>query len=227
MTASTIHRSDRLDRPDRLVYSPEELLSSGDYAEPLYANGVRCHGGFDAAGAYRSPRTVHRNAAIAAWQGQLLRAGHELVEIPAGLMPPQHPNVAQARLLLRNGVREPIVRALTIISIIEGFGAMIREVEVPDLDALLVEPFEGTALAHLRSGLFEAHARDESGYRDEGGHKQMWEAARDRGARESEDPRRRADAHDGWWRSAGGRRRSPEATLPAAGPADPGAHDPA
>jgi hypothetical protein len=31
----------------------------------------------------------------------------------------------------------------------------------------------------LTGGLFEAHARDESGYRDEGGHKQMWEAARD------------------------------------------------
>jgi hypothetical protein len=167
------------ERPDRLVYSPEELLSSGDYAEPLFANGVRCHGGFDAAGAYRSPRTVHRDAAIAAWQSQLLRGGHELVEIPATLMPPQHPNVEQAKLLLRNGVPEPIVRALTIISIVEGFGAMIREVEVPDLDALIVEPFEGTALAHLRSGLFEAHARDESGYRDEGGHKQMWEAARD------------------------------------------------
>jgi hypothetical protein len=164
---------------ERLVYSPEELLRSGDYAEPLFANGVRCHGGFDAAGTYRSPRTVHRNAAIAAWQGQLLSSGHELIEIPATLMPPQHPNVEQARLLLRNGVREPIVRALTLISIIEGFGAMIREVEVPALDAQLVEPFEGTALAHLRSGLFEAHARDESGYRDEGGHKQMWEAARD------------------------------------------------
>ena len=56
---------------------------------------------------------------------------------------------------------------------------MIRDVKVPDLSSLIVEPFEGTALAHLTGGLFEAHARDESGYRDEGGHKQMWEAARD------------------------------------------------
>ena len=165
--------------PDRLVYTPEELLASGDYVEPLFANGVRCHGGFDADGAYRSPRTIHRNAAIAAWQEQLQSGGHELVEIPAKLMPPTHPNVAQTKLLLRNGVSEPVVRALTIISIVEGFGAMIRDVEVPDLGELLVEPFEGTALAHLESGLFEAHARDESGYRNEGGHKQMWEAARD------------------------------------------------
>jgi hypothetical protein len=71
------------------------------------------------------------------------------------------------------------VRALTIISIVEGFGAMIRDVKVPDLREVLVEPIDGTALDHLKSGLFEAHARDESGYRDEGGHKQMWEAARD------------------------------------------------
>ncbi|MFP6656291.1 MAG: hypothetical protein VCB25_11745, partial [Myxococcota bacterium] len=107
------------------------------------------------------------------------RDDHKLIEIPSALMPPPHPNAAQAKLLLKNDVRDPIVRALTIISIVEGFGAMIRDVEVPKLEALLVEPFEGTALAHLTSGLFEAHARDESGYRDEGGHKQMWEAARD------------------------------------------------
>ena len=36
-----------------------------------------------------------------------------------------------------------------------------------------------SALAHLANGLFEAHARDEAGHRSEGGHKQMWEAARD------------------------------------------------
>ena len=56
---------------------------------------------------------------------------------------------------------------------------MIRDVRVPKLEELFLGGVEGTALAHLRGGLFEAHARDESGYRDEGGHKQMWEAARD------------------------------------------------
>src|SRR5258705_509002 len=38
---------------------------------------------------------------------------------------------------------------------------------------------EGTALAHLESGLFEAHARDEAGWDGLAGHKQMWFAARD------------------------------------------------
>ena len=56
---------------------------------------------------------------------------------------------------------------------------MIRDVRVPPLEELIVEPIEGTALAHLDHGLFEAHARDEAGYEAEGGHKQMWEAARD------------------------------------------------
>ncbi len=163
----------------RLVYTSEELLESAICDAPLVAGGVRCHGGFDADGAYRSPRTLHRGPAIRAWQAQLAREGETLLEVPCELMPPQFPNLAQSKLLVREGVREPIVRGLTIISIVEGFGAIIRDVEVPDLAALVREPIAGTALAHLRGALFEAHARDESGYRDEGGHKQMWEAARD------------------------------------------------
>jgi hypothetical protein len=164
---------------ERLVYSAQELLESEICEAPLVAGGVRCHGGFDAQGAYHSPRTRFRAPAIRAWQAGLLREGGTLLEIPRESMPPQYPNLAQAKLLLREGVRDPIVRALTIISIVEGFGAIIRDVEVPDLAQLVREPIEGTALAHLRGALFEAHARDESGYRDEGGHKQMWEAARD------------------------------------------------
>jgi hypothetical protein len=165
--------------PDRLTWTRDELLESGPYAEPLFAAGVRCHGGFDADGRYRSPRTLHRTPAIRAWQARLAREGHALLDVPRAAMPPQYPNVEQAALLLAHGVRDPIVRTLTIISIVEGFGAMIRDVRVPELGALVVEPIDGTALAHLAGGLFEAHARDESGYRDEDGHKQMWEAARD------------------------------------------------
>jgi len=168
-----------LSAPDRLVFSRDELLASGAYEAPLVAGGVRCHGGFGADGRYRSPRTLHRGPAIAAWQARLAREGDALIGIPRALMPPQYPNLAQATLLLRHGVRDPIVRTLTIISIVEGFGAIIRDVRVPDLGALVVEPVDGTALAHLAAGLFEAHARDESGFKDEGGHKQMWEAARD------------------------------------------------
>jgi hypothetical protein len=163
----------------RLTYSAQELLATEPGLEPLIANGVRCHGGFDATGAYCSPRALHRAPAIRAWQARLAAEGADLLTIPPDLLPPQYPNVAQAKLLLRAGVRDPIVRALSMIAIVEGFGAVIRDVRVPELRTLVREPIDGTALAHLEGGLFEAHARDEAGHRNEGGHKQMWEAARD------------------------------------------------
>lgn len=163
----------------RLEYSESELLANGEFSEPLIAGGVLCHGGFDADGKYCSPRVSHRKPAIAAWQQALLSTGHGLIEVSPELVPPQYPSVEQAVLLCRNGLREPIVRALTVISVVEGFGAIIRDVKVPDLESLIVEPIQGTALSHLRGGLFEAHARDEAGWGEEGGHKQMWEAARD------------------------------------------------
>lgn len=162
----------------RTTFTREELLSTDPQLAPLIAGGVRCHGGFDADGSYRSPRTLHRAPAVRAWQERLALEGHELVTIPEALIPPQYPSVAQAKLLLTEGVTEPIVRALTLIAIVEGFGAIIRDVPVPALSSHVREPIDGTALAHL-GALFEAHARDEAGHKDEGGHKQMWEAARD------------------------------------------------
>src|SRR5262245_26538080 len=159
----------------RTQFSPDDILATEPKLEPLFAGGVRCHGGFDANGSYRWPRTLHRMPAIRAWQAQL----DQVIAIDPALIPPQYPSVEQAKLLVREGITEPVVRALTLISILEGFGAVIRDLRVPDFGALVVEPIDGTALAHLAGGLIEAHARDEAGHRDEGGHKQMWEAARD------------------------------------------------
>ena len=82
-------------------------------------------------------------------------------------------------ILLRSGVREPMVRWLSEIAIVEGFGAMIRDLPVPPLATFIREDTAGTAIAHLTGGLFEAHARDEAGWSEEGGHRQMWDAARD------------------------------------------------
>lgn len=73
----------------------------------------------------------------------------------------------------------PLGLTLTRIGTVEGFGAGIRNVNLPDLQACFVEDIAGTAMAHLGQGLYEAHARDEAGFEDEGGHKQMWFAARD------------------------------------------------
>jgi hypothetical protein len=42
-----------------------------------------------------------------------------------------------------------------------------------------VEDIGGTAIDHLGRGLFEAHGRDEAGWDEEAGHKDMWFAARD------------------------------------------------
>jgi hypothetical protein len=164
----------------RLNFSFDEILKNPDYDRPLVVNGRRCHGGFDKDGNYHSPRTVWRNPAIAAWQEQHLATSElPLVEVPREVVPPYTPNVAQARFLLKNGIREPLVRILTEIAIVEGFGAFIRELPVPSMSSFIRDDVAGTALAHLTSGLFEAHARDEAGWDAEGGHKQMWEAARD------------------------------------------------
>ena len=74
---------------------------------------------------------------------------------------------------------EPAISTLTRIGTVEGFGALIRHSVIPDFGRLFDEDTRGTALAHLGGGLYEAHARDEAGYEDEGGHKQMWFAAGD------------------------------------------------
>lgn len=164
----------------QVEFTEAELLASHDYEEPLVVGGTRCHGGFDATGAYVSPRTRHRAPAIAAWEAQRRQQfGTDPLAVPLDAWPPHYPSVEQARFLLGRGVREPIVATLTRIGTVEGFGSMIRHAPVPDLPRLLVEDVRGTATAHLTRGLYEAHARDEAGYGDEGGHRQMWFAARD------------------------------------------------
>ncbi|HTO53027.1 MAG TPA: hypothetical protein VMR50_06525 [Myxococcota bacterium] len=171
----------------KLDWTRDELLADLPYDEPLVAGGVRCHGGFRG-GRYVSPRTANRVPAIDAWQARLRAEGHRLVDVPRAFVPPHYPNYPQAKLLLQEGVRDPVTRSLTLISIVEGFGARIRELSLPDLRKEVVEDLSGTALSHLEGGLFEAHARDEAGWREEGGHKQMWEAARDLGLAKPEIP---------------------------------------
>ncbi|HET9612230.1 MAG TPA: hypothetical protein VFP06_21635, partial [Acidimicrobiales bacterium] len=165
---------------DQLDFTEAELLASHRYAEPLVVAGVRCHGGFDDDGTYVSPRTAHRVPAIAAWQAKHRRDfGTELLDLPLDTWPEHYPNGPQARFLVESGVPGPIIATLTRIGTVEGFGGMIRHSAIPDMRRLLDEDTAGTALAHLGTGLFEAHARDEAGFEDEGGHEHMWYAARD------------------------------------------------
>lgn len=171
----------------QLEFTFDEIMTDDVYEEPLIAGGVRCHGGYTD-GEYVSPRGAVRRPAIGNWQARLAQAGEPLIAIPEKYVPPNYPSYPQAKFLLQEGIIEPVTRSLTIISIVEGFGARIREVEVPDFASEIEESVDGTALAHLANGLFEAHARDEAGYRDQGGHKQMWEAARDVGLDKPEIP---------------------------------------
>jgi hypothetical protein len=163
-----------------LTWTEGELLAGHDVVEPLIAGGVRCHGGFGADGEYVSPRTRNRAPAIRAWQqSHREQFGAEVLDAPIELWPEVFPNVAQSKYLLRAGVAEPTISSLTRIGTVEGFGSMIRTVQVDRLQSHFDESISGTAVEHLQRGLFEAHARDEAGWEDEGGHKQMWFAARD------------------------------------------------
>ena len=158
----------------------EELLLSHDYAEPLVANSVTCHGGFDAAGHYLSPRTRFRGPAIEAWEQQRVEQfGTAILDIPLESWPESFPNVEQSKFLIRNGVTEPTISTLTRIGTVEGFGGMLRLIPIPDFRSLFVEDVRGTAVDHIARGLFEAHARDEAGHEDEAGHNVMWFIARD------------------------------------------------
>jgi hypothetical protein len=165
---------------DQVTFTEAELLADHSMAEPLVEGGVRCHGGFDHEGRYVSPRTKHRVPAIEAWQAQNSAVfGTEVLHVPLDTWPQHMPNVAQARHLIRAGVPEPLIATLTRIGTVEGFGANIRFLQPGDMQRHFDESIAGTAIDHLGRGLFEAHGRDEAGWEEEAGHKDMWFAARD------------------------------------------------
>ena len=164
----------------QLEFTADELLAEQDIAEPLVVGGTICHGGFDAAGEYVSPRTRNRVPAIEAWQANHAATfGTGLIEAPLSTWPGQFPNVAQARYLIQRGVPEPLMATLTRIGTVEGFGAEIRNVHPGDMQRWFADDITGMAVDHLDRGLFEAHGRDEAGYGEQAGHRDMWFAARD------------------------------------------------
>ena len=164
----------------QLEWTADEILADHATQEPLVVRGVTCHGGF-ADGRYVSPRTRFRRAAIDAWQERHRETtGQPVLDAPLSEFPGHYPNLAQAQFLLRNGVREPIIGLLTRIGTVEGYGGAIRELAPRgDTQQHFADDVRGTATAHLSQGLLEAHARDESGWRDEAGHDRMWYAVRD------------------------------------------------
>lgn len=164
----------------QLDWTEQELLADDRIDDPLVVGHVVCHGGY-ADGRYVSPRGRFRRAAIAAWQDNHRELfGTDVLDAPLDAFPPHYPTLEQARLLLRHGVREPIVGILTRIGTVEGYGGAIRELAPQgDVQRHFAEDVRGTAIAHLAKGLLEAHARDESGWGEQAGHDRMWYAVRD------------------------------------------------
>jgi hypothetical protein len=161
-------------------FSEAELLADHTIVEPLLVGGIRCHGGFDENGTYVSPRTKYRGPAIGAWEEQRLEQfSTPPLDVPLESWPENFPNVDQSKFLIRQGAPEPIITALTRIGTVEGFGAMLRHIPLPDFSRCFDEDITGTAIAHIDHGLFEAHARDEAGFGDQAGHDTMWFVARD------------------------------------------------
>lgn len=164
----------------QVEFTEAELLADPDIVEPLVADGVVCHGGFEENGEYVSPRTKFRVPAIEAWDEQRLEQfGTPKLDIGLETWPEHFPNVTQTRFLLDRGITEPTVSELTRIGTVEGFGAMLRYSPIPDMRRCFDEDVTGSAIDHLGRGLYEAHARDEAGHGEIAGHKEMWFISRD------------------------------------------------
>jgi hypothetical protein len=166
----------------QLLYSESEIYSEPPYASPHVIAGRRLHGGFDAAGRYLSPRSQGRTEAIDAWTDALRGRGGELFAADASLLTgPRMPNVAQQRLLLREGIGAPFWNSLTITGKIEARGRVLAEMQFPEFQSTVLEDVSEMAVGHLNKGLLSAHGLDEGGEPDKGigGHDVMWFVLRD------------------------------------------------
>ena len=149
----------------QLDWTEDELLADDPFDEPL--SPAACGATAASTPTARTGRRGPDSAvpAIECVAGAPPRAvRHRALDVPLSTWPETYPNVAQAKFLVREGVRDPVITTLTRIGTVEGFGAMIRYANVDDLQRFFDESIAGTALAHLDRGLFEAHARDEAGF---------------------------------------------------------------
>src|SRR5437016_5265249 len=122
---------------DQVEFTADELLMDHAFAAPLVANGVRCHGGFDEDGTYVSPRTRFRAPAIEAWEQQRFeQTGVAPLAIPLDTWPESFPNIEQSKFLIRSGAPDQTISSLTRIGTVEGFGAMMRHLPLPDMQKI-------------------------------------------------------------------------------------------
>jgi hypothetical protein len=166
----------------KLAYRPEELLREHAYARPHEEAGRRLHGGFDADGAYVSPRTAVRWDAVRAWTAALeARGGELLVADRSLLLEGSYPTYEQTKLLLAHGLGRVLWNTLTITGRVEGRGRFLVDFVPPDFAEVVVEDVSEMAVGHLDRGLLRAHGLDEGGDARAriGGHDAMWFAVRD------------------------------------------------
>jgi hypothetical protein len=120
---------------------------------------------------------------VRAWGEALQRRGWPLIDASGRLLEREgYPTFEQHKLLLKNGSGQAFWNSLTVTGIIEGRGQNLCNAVAPDLQPLVVESVEETAVGHLNQGLFYAHGADEGGDPAQpglGAHDKMWFAARD------------------------------------------------
>jgi len=118
-------------------------------------------------------------------QGQLGGSGRNIIRLAGS---------GQTAVGILYSVREENLAFLEFSRHFRRHGLSVPEIYAEDLAQLEVvagsetlrsevthfaESIDGTCLAHLQSGLFEAQARDEAGWEAKAGHRDMWFAARD------------------------------------------------
>lgn len=166
----------------QLVYEPAEILREHAYSRPHEEGGRRLHGGFDADGAYVSPRTAVRWDAVRAWQRALAERGLPCLPAdPSLLVAGSYPTYEQMKLLLQHGLGQNLWNSLTVTGVIEGRGRFLADFVPPELGDVVEEDVSGMAVGHLSRGLLRAHGLDEGGdpATGVGGHDAMWFAVRD------------------------------------------------
>ena len=166
----------------QLTYSEQELMQDHPDLQPQVILGQRVHGGFDGTGAYCPPRAFVREQALDAWSRALVARGGEVFGADSSLLAGVRVvNVAQQRVLLRNGLGRWFWDQLTITGKIEARGRLLADIAFPDLQPVIVDDISEMAIGHLGGGLLVAHGLDEGGQPDLGigGHDVMWFLARD------------------------------------------------
>jgi len=142
----------------RLVYSEEELLREHPYARPQRACGRALHGGFDAEGRYRSPRTAVRWPAVRAWTAALEARGLGLLHADRSLLlAGSHPSYEQMKLMLEHGLGQGLWNSLTLTGEIEGRGRFLVDFRAPEFADVVHEDVSEMAVGHLGRGLLSAH----------------------------------------------------------------------